>query len=83
MKPKYTSGSDKPHPRVRILRNDVVAIVNGKILLMYCNKIGIPSTGHITPKTYGKNVDNVTFVRKTWFKSAVLTTEQQCRIETS
>lgn len=50
MKPKYTSGSVRFHPLVNILLSDVVAIVRGKMLLIYCSKIGIPSTGHITPE---------------------------------
>ena len=50
MKPRYTSGSNNPHPRVSILLSEVVAIVRGRTLLMYCNNMGIPSTGQITPR---------------------------------
>lgn len=50
IKPKYTSGSNKFHPLVRILLSDVVAIVSGKMLLIYCNNMGIPSTGQMTPE---------------------------------
>lgn len=55
MKPKNTSGSVRSHPLVSILLSDVVAIVRGKMLLIYCNKIGMPSTGQITPEKKKKN----------------------------
>lgn len=51
MKPRYTSGSNKFHPRVSMLLREVVAIVRGRMLLMYCSNIGIPSTGQMTPTT--------------------------------
>lgn len=78
IKPKYTSGSVRFHPRVNILLSDVVAIVSGKMLLIYCNKIGIPSTGQITPeKEIYTNIINLPPLRKFNKKYLIY---QRCKI---
>lgn len=65
MKPKYTSVSTKLQPLVSILRREVVAMVSGRMLLMYCSNWGIPSTGHMTPvrRRISKLVENVRVVK--------------------